>query len=91
MRSASVEGAPDNIRVNTVNPAPLESRMMRSLEDGMMPGDGQVAHDVIASRIPLGRYGQPDDVAGLLCFLASDEAAFLTGSVYMVDGGQNAT
>ena len=91
MRSASVEGAPNNIRVNTVNPAPLESRMMRSLEDGMMPGDGQAAHAAIASRIPLGRYGQPDDVAGLLCFLASDDAAYLTGSVYMVDGGQNAT
>lgn len=89
MRSAAKEGAPLRIRVNTVNPAPLESRMMRSLEDGMMPGDGQAAHDLIASRIPLGRYGQPQDVAQLLCFLASDEAAYLTGSVYMVDGGQN--
>ena len=90
MRSAAMEGAPMRVRVNTVNPAPLETRMMRSLEDGMHPGDGQAAHDLIASRIPLQRYGVPSDVASLLCFLASDEASFLTGSVYMVDGGQNA-
>ena len=90
MRSAAQEGAPKRIRVNTVNPAPLESRMMRSLEEGLVPGDGLAAHERIASRIPLGRYGQGADVANLLCFLASDEAAYLTGSVYMADGGQNA-
>ncbi len=90
MRAAAQEGAPMNIRVNTVNPAPLESRMMRSLEEGLMPGEGQVAHDQLAEGIPLGRYGQAQDVAGMLCFLASDEASYLTGAVYMVDGGMTA-
>ncbi|MCC5885786.1 MAG: SDR family oxidoreductase [Gammaproteobacteria bacterium] len=90
MRSAALEGAADGIRVNTVNPSPTETRMMRSLEDGFFPGDGQVAHDRIARSIPLGRYGQPEDVANLMCFLASDEARFITGAVYMVDGGISA-
>jgi NAD(P)-dependent dehydrogenase (short-subunit alcohol dehydrogenase family) len=90
MRSAALEGAPSNIRVNTVNPSPIETRMMRSLEDGLMPGDAQAAHAQIASTIPLGDYGQPEDVANLMCFLASDEARFLTGAVYMVDGGISA-
>jgi NAD(P)-dependent dehydrogenase (short-subunit alcohol dehydrogenase family) len=91
MRSAALECAPLNIRVNTVNPSPVETRMMRSLEEGIMPGDAQAAHTVIAGSIPLGRYGEPDDVANLMCFLASDEAQFLTGGVYMVDGGISAS
>lgn len=90
MRTAALEGALDGIRVNTVNPSPTETRMMRSLEDGFFPGDREVAHDQIARNIPLGRYGQPEDVANLMCFLASDEARFITGSVYMVDGGISA-
>jgi len=91
MRSAALECAPLNIRVNTVNPAPVETRMMRSLEEGIMPGDAQTAHDSIAGNIPLGRYGEPDDVANLMCFLAGNEAEFLTGGVYMVDGGISAS
>ncbi|HSG88576.1 MAG TPA: glucose 1-dehydrogenase [Pseudomonadales bacterium] len=90
MRSAALECAPLRIRVNTVNPSPVETRMMRSLEDGFMPGDGQAAHARFASSIPLGRYGEPEDIANLMCFLASDEAKFLTGGVYMADGGTSA-
>ncbi len=90
MRTAALEGAAAKIRVNTVNPSPVETRMMRSLEDGMFPGDAQTAHNVIAQGIPLGEYGQPEDVANLMCFLASDEARFITGAVYMVDGGISA-
>ena len=91
MRSVALEVAPSRIRVNTVNPSPTETRMMRSLEDGLLPGDGQAAHARIAESIPLGEYGQPSDVANLFCFLASDEARFLTGGVYMVDGGTSAS
>lgn len=90
MRCAALEGAADRIRVNTVNPSPVETRMMRSLEDGMMPGDGQTAHATIAAGIPLGEYAQPADIANMMCFLASDEARFMTGGVYMVDGGISA-
>jgi 3alpha(or 20beta)-hydroxysteroid dehydrogenase len=87
MRSAALEGAPLNIRVNTVNPSPVETRMMRSLEEGMAPGAGELAHQATRSRIPLGRYAEPDDIARVMLFLASPDAEFLTGSVYMADGG----
>jgi NAD(P)-dependent dehydrogenase (short-subunit alcohol dehydrogenase family) len=90
MRSAALECAPLNIRVNTVNPSPVETRMMRSLEEGIAPGDAQTAHAFIANSIPMGRYGEPADVANLMCFLAGTEAGFLTGGVYMVDGGISA-
>jgi NAD(P)-dependent dehydrogenase (short-subunit alcohol dehydrogenase family) len=91
MRNAALEGAVDNIRVNTVNPSPTETLMMRRLEDGFVPGAQTAAHDAIATSIPLARYGEPQDVANLMLFLASDESRFLTGGVYMVDGGVSAT
>ena len=90
MRSAALEGAAQNIRVNTVNPSPVETRMMRSLEEGMAPGNGEVVHASLKQRIPLGRYAEPDDIAKLMLFLASPDAQFLTGGVYMADGGMTA-
>ncbi|MCB1644451.1 MAG: glucose 1-dehydrogenase [Pseudomonadales bacterium] len=90
MRSMAMEGAPHNIRVNTVNPSPVETRMMRSLEAGFNPEDAEAAHQGIASNIPLGRYGEPEDIANLMAFLAADDSAFLTGGVYMADGGISA-
>ncbi|MCZ6711816.1 MAG: SDR family oxidoreductase [Gammaproteobacteria bacterium] len=90
MRTAALECAPLGIRVNTVNPSPVETRMMRSLEEGMAPGAGEAAHEMIKARIPLQRYGEPDDIAALMLFLASDDSSFITGSVYMADGGMTA-
>jgi NAD(P)-dependent dehydrogenase (short-subunit alcohol dehydrogenase family) len=90
MKSAALEGAPHRIRVNTVNPSAVETRMMRSLEEGFMPGRARQIHDSMAAAIPLQRYAEPADVAKLMLFLASDDAAFLTGSVYMADGGSTA-
>ncbi len=87
MRSASLDGAPFNIRVNTVNPSPVETRMMRSLEAGMDPANAEVVHERIKESIPLGRYAEPSDIANIMLFLATDESAFLTGGVYMADGG----
>ena len=87
MRSAAKDGAPHNIRVNTVNPSPVETRMMRSLEQGMSSTDPQAVHDRIAAQIPLQRYAEPEDIANLMLFLGSDESSFLTGGVYMADGG----
>jgi len=90
MRTAALECAPMKIRVNTVNPSPVESRMMRSLEDGLVPGQAEVVHQQLRQRIPLGRYAEPEEVARLMLFLCSADAAFLTGGVYMVDGGLTA-
>ena len=90
MKSAAKECADKNIRVNTVNPSPVETRMMRSLEEGLMPGESEQAKDLMESNIPLGRYGKPEDVAKVMLFLASDDSSFVTGSVYTVDGGSTA-
>jgi NAD(P)-dependent dehydrogenase (short-subunit alcohol dehydrogenase family) len=95
MRTAAMEGAADLFRVNTVNPAPIETRMMRSWEvmrTSQMGAAATVDQTKItyASRIPLKRYGHPEEVARLMLFLSSDESSFCTGGVYMVDGGTSA-
>ena len=95
MRTAALECAPWSIRVNTVNPAPIETRMMRSLEEMRTAVAGTAAtvertKEIIAARIPLKRYGTPEEVGRLMLFLASDESSFCTGGVYMVDGGISA-
>ena len=90
MRVAALEGAPDGIRVNTVNPAPIEGRMIRSLEEGLAPGTPERAREQLLTMIPAGRYGTADDVARLMLFLASDESRYCTGGVYSVDGGMSA-
>ncbi|MCK9282812.1 MAG: SDR family oxidoreductase [Rhodocyclaceae bacterium] len=90
MRAAALECAPLNIRVNTVNPSPVETRMMRSLEEGLMPGNPGEVHTMLKAMIPMQRYAEPDDIAKLMRFLASDDSTFITGSVYSADGGLNA-
>ena len=91
MRSAAMYGAADNIRVNTVNPAPVETRMMRSIESGISSNDIEEVHARIANSVPLGRYAEPDEIANVMLFLASDEASYVTGGVYMADGGTSAS
>ena len=87
MRSCAREGGELNIRVNTVNPAPVEGRMIASLESGLMPGEEMTARAQLTAGIPLSRYAFPEDVANLMLFLASEESHYLSGGVYMVDGG----
>ena len=96
MRTAAMEGASLGIRVNTVNPAPIETRMMRSIEEQRVAAadDANVTveqtYRAASARIPLGRYGNPEEVARLMLFLGSDDSSFCTGGVYMVDGGRSA-
>ena len=95
MRAAAQECAPLGIRVNTVNPAATETRMMRAIEEmRTSAAGGAVTVEQVkrrtASRIPLQRYGAPEEVARMMVFLASDESSFCTGGVYMVDGGMSA-
>ena len=88
MRSAAIEGAAHNIRVNSVNPSPIDTPMMASLEH--MHGVTDRNDQPLASGTPLKRYGKPEEVARMMLFLASDDASFCTGGVYMVDGGVSA-
>ncbi len=86
-RSAAVSFPAAGIRVNAVLPAPIETRMMRSLEEGFMPGSGDTLKQMLLTQIPLGRYGTPEEVASVICFLLSDEARYVNGALYTVDGG----
>jgi len=90
MRSTAKEGGPLNIRVNTVNPSPVEGRMIESLEKASLTDEPEVVRKTLIDSIPMGRYGVPADVANLVLFLASEESKFLNGGVYMVDGGMTA-
>jgi NAD(P)-dependent dehydrogenase (short-subunit alcohol dehydrogenase family) len=89
-KTAAMEFAPLKIRVNAVCPSPVETRMMRALEAGMNPEDPEAVRAMMAMSIPLGRYGEPSDIAALMCFLCSDEAAFLSGAAIPIDGGMRA-
>lgn len=81
MRNAAVELAPFRIRVNNVAPGAIATPINEeTLKD---PAKAKRLHELI----PLGRVGQPQDVAQVVLFLASDRAAYVTGSTYYVDGG----
>ncbi len=86
-RTSALELGPQGVRVNAICPAPVEGRMMRSLEAGMAPDDPEALHRMIAANNPLGRYGEPADVAAMIAFLAGDDAAYLNGAALPVDGG----
>ena len=78
-KSVALEVASRGITVNVVAPGLVETDMTRAITDA--------ARDEWAARIPLGRLGTPDDIAAAVCFLASDEASYITGQVVAVNGG----
>jgi 3-oxoacyl-[acyl-carrier protein] reductase len=84
-QSMAAELAPDRIRVNAIAPAAGRTAMF----DTMFAGeDAEAAAARIVATIPLGRFCAPDDVAAAAVYLASDDAAFVTGVVLPVDGGR---
>jgi 3-oxoacyl-[acyl-carrier protein] reductase len=78
-KAVALEVASRGITVNVVAPGLVETDMTRAITDG--------ARDDWAAKIPLRRLGTPDDVASAVCFLASDEASYITGQVLAVNGG----
>jgi NAD(P)-dependent dehydrogenase (short-subunit alcohol dehydrogenase family) len=90
MRTTAIEAAPRKIRVNTVHPAPVNNRMMRSIEEGASAGHGEVVKKQFEATIPLGRYAEPIEIAKLVLFLASDDSQYITGTMQVIDGGMSA-
>lgn len=87
-KSAAKECAEMNIRVNSVNPSPVETKMMRVLEDGMTEINGEENNKAaFEEQIPLGRYADASEIAKLMLFLSSEDSEFITGSVHTIDGG----
>lgn len=84
-KSMAVELAPDNIRVNALNPVAGETAMLKEFMGGTETPEG---HRRFISSIPLGRLSTPRDIANAALYLASDEAAFITGVCIEVDGGR---
>ena len=89
--TAAVELAPDGIRANVICPGPIDTNMMIEVERGYGPDDPAAQRDEFAAWTPLGRYGQPSEVAELIAFLMSDASSYMTGGVHTVDGGMTST
>lgn len=86
-RTTASELAPRNIRVNSVNPGPTYTPIFS--KTGMQEEQLSEFAEIIQNRVPLKRFGQPSDIANLVTFLASDDASFITGGEYNIDGGMN--
>jgi 2-keto-3-deoxy-L-fuconate dehydrogenase len=89
MRTAALEFAPDNIRVNAIAPASIDTPALRA--SYARGGDPERARADNVTRHPLARIGTAEEVAELALFLASRHAAWITGSVYPIDGGARVT
>jgi NAD(P)-dependent dehydrogenase (short-subunit alcohol dehydrogenase family) len=87
-RAMALDHAPDHVRVNCLCPSIVESDMTQNLFAETEAG--RQARESRLASIPLGRFGKPDDIAGLAVFLASDESSWMTGTVIPVDGGVTA-
>lgn len=83
---AAQEAAAFNVRVNTVNPGVINTRMMRSIEANVAPGAAEAAREAYNEAVPMKRYGEPQEVANLIAFLLSDEASYISSSSYTIDG-----
>jgi NAD(P)-dependent dehydrogenase (short-subunit alcohol dehydrogenase family) len=87
---AAAELAHFRIRVNAVCPAPTATEMMFQMERTQSPDDPEMVRRAMTRMIPLGRYGEPEEIAAAVCFLASDAASFISGVALPVDGALKA-
>jgi NAD(P)-dependent dehydrogenase (short-subunit alcohol dehydrogenase family) len=89
-KSAAWECTGTGVRVNCVCPGLIDSRMLSTILQGRSGGNAPPPNDRIVERIPARRLGQASEVASIVAFLASDEASYVSGSAYTVDGGRTA-
>lgn len=79
-KNAAAEYGPQGLRINAVGPGYIETPLVKS-------GLSKEAYDALAGKHPLGRLGQPEEIAKVVRFLLSDDASFVTGAYYLIDGG----
>ncbi len=84
-KSVAADYVKQGIRCNAICPATVESPSLRDRMEAM--GDYETAHAAFVARQPMGRIGQPEEIAALALYLASDESAFVTGQAICIDGG----
>jgi NAD(P)-dependent dehydrogenase (short-subunit alcohol dehydrogenase family) len=80
-KTAALEVAAKKVRVNAICPAPVDTEMMENIEE-----TSDMGQDDFNKSIPLGRYAKAKEIAALVAFLGSDDASYITGSAYTIDG-----
>jgi NAD(P)-dependent dehydrogenase (short-subunit alcohol dehydrogenase family) len=91
VKGAALELAGSGIRVNAIAPGAIDNRMIQSVISQLAPEHTAAAREGLQASIPLKRYGSNEEMANLVAFLASDEASYSTGAVYLADGGLTAS
>lgn len=93
VRTAAAEVAKDGVRVNAVAPGMINTRMLQDIASHLIPGVDKMEAAKMAAQgaSPMGRLGEPEEIANVVRFLLSDEASFMTGAIVAVDGGTTCT
>ena len=88
-KSAALEVARKGIRINAICPGPVDTPMIRYIEEGQAPGNAQALREQRTATIPDGRYATPEEVANLMLYLVSDLASHVTGQGIQINGGSH--
>jgi len=86
-RAFALELAPFNIQVNTIAPGPISTKMLNSHWFHLPPEEAKKEKEALAKMTPMGRIGEPDEIAGAAIYLASDASSYTTGTEIVIDGG----
>ena len=86
--AGSLELAEEGVRVNAIAPGAVRTNIWNV--PGLSPEEAKKHQEGIAATIPMGRFAEPAEIANMAAFLVSDEAAYITGAIMAVDGGQGA-
>ena len=84
----ALELAEEGVRVNAIAPGAVRTNIWNV--PGLSPEEAKKHQEGIAASIPMGRFAEPAEIANMAAFLVSDEAAYITGAIMAVDGGQGA-
>lgn len=86
-KAFALELAPFNIQVNAIAPGPISTKMLNSHWFHLPPEEAKREKEALAKKTPIGRIGEPDEIAGAAIYLASDASSYTTGAEIVVDGG----